>query len=232
MTFGGNSTVAIIDSRFDIGHPDLASKFIVNYDPYSLVNHTTYSYIPNHDDNHGTFVASCAIAETDGGGQLASIGFDTEFYAYTWNNGIFKAHHASMILDVDVISISWFYDCSPDPSGVDSTIISDILNNGTIIVAAAGNGFHGASCSSGGGPPFSPLFPFSPTYDNRIICVSSIGEDNNHYFEDNGANQTHSYFPEVDICAPGYLVMGAQPSLNNQWPYFGGGKGTSFATLW
>lgn len=98
------------------------------------------------------------------------------------------------------------------------------MDNGTIIVASAGNG--PAHCSGG------PIGPFSPLVDSRIICVTSTGIDDKHQ---NSAGTTHSGYPSVSISAPGYSIMGATASTNadgstNTWPYYGGCTGTSHAT--
>ncbi len=227
--------IAVIDTWFDINHPDLEYKFTTTSDPMSG---TTFSSDCKRN-HHGTAVSSFAAAHTDGGGQLSSIGFNTMIKPYHWVNGLAKAHHASIVEGVDVISISWFSSCSPDTTGQDQLIIQEILDNGTTIVASAGNGYTGASCPIGGEPPFSPLYPFSPTYDDRLICVTSTDENDNHTFYMNGENKTHSHYPEVDICAPGYSVMGATSTekeedngncVPNTWPYHGSWSGTSFAT--
>ena len=236
ITKGDSSvSIAVIDTWFDINHPDLSQKIKPHYDPYDNVYFDSDCY----KSNHGTTVASFAAAQTDGGGQLASVGFNSRIIAYSFNNGLVKALHASTVMGADVISISWYSSCSPGPSRVtDSLMIEEILNNGTTIVASAGNGWNGPHCARNDSLTY--LYPFSPAYDSRIIIVTSTDRNDNHTFFENGVNHTHSHFPEVDICAPGYNVMGATCTLkkdsatgncvNNSWPYYGSFQGTSFAT--
>jgi len=221
-----NSNIKIgdIDSDFDILHPDLSAKISPNYDPMTGIVHSA------RGDSHGTATASFVAAQTDGGGQLASIGFNSSLVAYTWlGNGVAKALHASNVMHVDVITISWYGYCdTSDPEFPDDLLmIKEILDNGTIIVAAAGNG--AGQCNGG------PLYPFSPLVDPRIICVTSTGIDDKHQHFKNGVDITHSSYPSVTICSPGYGIMGAVPSINsdgttNTWPYYGDCIGTSFAT--
>lgn len=213
--------IAVVDTQFDSAHPDLATKLKPAYDPYSGVLHTAYSAQTGHW--HGTAVASCAAAETaDTGdnphGQLSAVGFHTGLLAYTWHNGLAKALHASTVMGADVISISWFSSCSPDPNGYDQMVIKEILDNGTVIVASAGNGPHHCGGKN--------IFPFSATLDSRIIIVTGTERNDNH--ANGGATQSH--YPEVDISAPGHGIMVAMPSQNTEWPYFGNAGGTSFAT--
>lgn len=223
-----NIKIAIIDSWFDVNHPDLDQKITPHYDPYPY-DHTNFTSDCT-EDNHGTTVASFAAAETNGGGQLASVGFDTELICFNSNNAFAKALYASNVLNVDIINFSWYSWCDPDTTGSEELIMKEILDNGTIIVAAAGNGT--IDCNGG------ELFPFSAYYDERIIIVTSTDVNDNHTFIENGINKTHSHYANVDICAPGYNVMGAKCTktldsgncVDNPWPYSGASRGTSFAT--
>jgi len=210
--------IAVIDTGFDSGHPDLITKMIPAYDPATGVPNAICS---SGASFHGTATASLAAGETvDAGGtaigQLASVGYKCGLLGYTWNNGLAKALHASTVMKADVISISWFSSCSPDSTGVDQSIIREILDNGTTIVASAGNG--SIHCGGGG------LFPFSATYDPRVIIVTGTDVNDQH------GPTGQSHYPLVDICAPGKDIMAAMPSYNNPWPYYGSLGGTSFAT--
>jgi subtilisin family serine protease len=232
-----NVHVAVVDDWFDINHPDLSTQISPHYD----MNTGTAFSSDGTKENHGTFVSSFVAAQTDvaSGGQLASVGFNTKMYAFTdeYNiDGLAQALFASNVSNADVISISWFYsNCTPNPS--DALVIQEILNNNTIIVASAGNGYYGNgqfACTTNGGPPFKPVYPFSNTFDNRLICVSSTDVNDNHRYIDNGTEITNSYYPEVDICAPGYNCMGATCTVDEYgvpkvWPYYGQGSGTSIA---
>lgn len=108
--------------------------------------------------------------------------------------------------------------------------MKEILNNGTIIVMPAGNGHEGHHCGSQ--DQSTEFYPFNSSYDERIIVVTSTDKTDCHRFIVNGENKTHSHFPTVDICAPGYELFGAlhtQCANDPQWPYFEGLNGTSFA---
>ncbi len=217
-------TIAVIDTDIDVTHPELEDKVIPPYDPYEYPSTPAY-FGAGPNSSHGTSVASLAAGETvpknapyQGGN--ASVGFDCRMIFYRWNNGLKKALHASTVMKACVLSISWFNNCSPDANGYEELIIKEILDNNTIIVAAAGNG--NQHCGGGG------LFPFSAVYDSRVIVVTSTDERDMH----SNINGTHSDYPEVDICAPGYDVMVAMPTQNGSvsWPYYGSASGTSFAT--
>lgn len=244
ITKGATSvTVAILDTWFDINHPDLENQMLYDYDPYDL---TTFSSVCTEND-HGTTVASFVAAETDGGGQLAGIGFKSRLIGYqAWDGDyIERAHHASLVMGADVLTSSaggWRCDDRTDWSIMNTTkqieqlAVQEILNNGTIIVMPAGNGTAGGRCRGVGETMDSPFFPLHPFYDERIIIVSSTDINDNHTYVDGaGTTVIHSFYPEVDICAPGYNVMGAKRTIAddctpNIWPYYGSCSGTSFAT--
>ena len=232
-----NVNIAIIDYDFDVTHPDLASEIFPHYDPYTM-----YQYTCNTTHWHGTTVASFASAETteQGGssqGQLASVGFNTKIIGYMSSSSrqvnLAKALHASNVMGADVIvsCAGATLGCYPDPNSGEELIVQEILDNGTVIVMAAGNGLSGAHC--GASPNnYHPFYPFNPIYDERIIIVTSTDENDYHQFFSGTTEVTHSHFSEVDICAPGYDVMGAKPTEcgGNPWPYFGGFGGTSFSS--
>lgn len=234
LTLGDpNVKTAIIDTDFDIDHPDLAGKIFPLYDPYDNI---PYDCDPFH--GHGTAVASYVAGETTeiGGtsnGQLASVGFNTMMIGYkAWSgNYLQRALHASSVMGANILTSSaGGWTSCPDQSGIDELIVKEILNNGTTIIMPAGNGSGTHNfCSSIDPVHHSAFFPLSPYYDERIILVTSTGIDDMHQ---NGPNGTHSHYPDVDLCSPGYNTMSAQPSDcgANQWPYYGSSSGTSFAT--
>ena len=135
-------------------------------------------------------------------------------------------------MNADILTSSaggWM--CDRNFNDIERIAVKEILDNGTVIVMPAGNGNQGAHCYSddlGSDQPWRPLHPY---YDDRIIIVSSTDIQDNHH---NGADSSHSHYAEVDICAPGYNIMGAKNTVDQsgypQWPYFGSYAGTSFST--
>lgn len=211
--------IAIIDSEFDVTHPDLENKIDPIYDPYTLISHGA-----TMDEQHGTFVASFAGAETNGGGQLASIGYNTRLIAYRKvSSPLEEAHHASFDMGADIISYSWAGSGAYNENH--KLAVKEILDNGTVIVRSAGNTQSDND---------DTRRPFASQYDERIIIVSSTDKNDNHTCPD-PSRETHANYPEVDLCAPGYCVMGAVPTIDgegnpNPWPYYGCSYGTSDAT--
>lgn len=202
--------VAVVDNGFDTNHPELRSKM-------SALDPSTGLRLTIGGEDHGTATAVMAAGKTAESGatwvsEMPSVGFNTSVAGMMWGSTT-AAHYAALAMDADVVSISWYDGCSPDNTGADQLAIREILDHGTTIVAAAGNGL--PDCSG------RELFPFSAQYDERIIVVTSTTKGDTH--ANNGGN-THSHYPTVDLAAPGYGV---------QIAYLGGrtgGWGTSFAT--
>lgn len=231
--------IAILDTEFDITHPDLSSELDPDHDPWDGVPFDCSPVNP-----HGTAVASLASGETTatGGtsqGQLASIGFDSGIIGYrAWvNTGDYlkRAVHASTVMNADVITSSaGGWSRCPDSSGVEALAVKEILDNGTTIVMPAGNGNNGThnTCPDIDPVNHTAFFPLSPHYDERVILVTGTAKNDRHYFNPSGANDlTHSHYPMVDLAAPGHEIMAAGETGcgANPWPYWGGWGGTSFA---
>ena len=216
-----NVFVAVTDDGIDMLHPDLMGevKPLNNF----------YSGTPFSAAGHGTSVATILSAETvDSGqtanGQMASIGYNTKIMFNTWN--IDACLYASSVLNAKVESISWYYPfwCNGAPTSA-LLIENEINDNGTTIFRAAGNG-----------PNFCNglrLYPFSGYEDPRTIVISSVGKDDKHFNTALCSNSsTNSHYAEVDLCAPGYELIGGTATNNgqNSWPYYGCWGGTSQST--
>lgn len=152
---------------------------------------------------------------------------------YRNSNGLAEAWHASTNQNVDVISSSIINYCDPENGRtIVRNTIKEILDNGTVIVQGAGNGFC-AGCYFNGTEykmiqhhclrpldfvSFSPPFPFSPTVDERVILVTGTtsGDSLTRRTYDTTLHQyvntTYHYMPEISVCSPGYDTMGLKPT--------------------
>ncbi len=160
---------------------------------------------------HGTQVAITAAGNTDNGIGKSSIGFNSHMRLYTMGfNQILQASNDG----VRVINMSWASGCSLN--NYCQSIIDEIHDNGTIMVAAAGNG---GTC---GGPT---MLVYPAAY-NHVISVTSVGADSSHErLNAAGVIVTHQHNEFVDISAPGYTVPLIGPTGSA-----GFSSGTSFAS--
>ncbi|MFT6501178.1 MAG: hypothetical protein ACJASQ_001290 [Crocinitomicaceae bacterium] len=194
-----NTIIGISDGNFFIDHEDLENEFLsINTSPTS-----TYFYY------HGTAVATTAAGTTNNGVGKSSIGYNCKMDLVSMNY--------SLVLQLSyggarVINLSWSSGCTNSPYV--QSVIDEVWENGTIIVAAAGNG---GTC----GGPSNLVYPAA---NDHVIAVSSVGPSDNHERTINDSTTTHQHNSSVDICAPGYDV-----ALTVSPGYYLTGNGTSFA---
>ncbi len=213
-----NVRVAVVDDGLDQLHPDLGQKV------YPVNDFFKNGSMDPHR-GHGTSVASFLAAETvDAGqnanGQLASVGYNTHVMFAPWSTGSLAACvYASSVKMAKIINVSWFQSSTASKTYLDAE--KEINDNGTLIVKAAGNGNHHAQGNK--------HYPFSGKEDDRTLIVSGTDKYDKHKITGN-PSATQSDYPEVDLCAPSYGLMGAVATNGgaSTWPYYGSLNGTSF----
>ncbi|WPO92143.1 S8 family serine peptidase [Chryseobacterium sp. HR92] len=193
---GDGVIVGISDTGFRLTHKEFENKIS------TLPGQTVGNEV------HGNVVAGLAGSNTDNNFGISSIGFNNKLLVTSqmgygsWNTLKQLSQNGARI-----ISMSWLSTCSFSQTEQDA--VNEIYNNGTILVAAAGNG----SCGS----TYAQVFPAS--YKN-VIAVSGVGHLNDlnsanttnvkdiHYF--NYATQVNGTQnnEDVDVVAPSYEMFG------------------------
>ena len=195
----GNSSVvvAISDQNYSVNHEELQGKVVY----YDSTNTSSQS--------HGTAVAITAAGSTNNSLGKSSIGYNSSLALYRMNySDVIAASYAGY----RVINLSWTSGCSYNQYVQD--IINEVYENGTFIIAAAGNG---GTC----GGPSNLVYPAA--FDN-VFAVTSVGPQDNHERTIGDASTTHQHNASVDLSAPGYdIAISAGPG----WYLFG--TGTSYA---
>lgn len=197
----GDTTVeiAISDSNYDLNHEE-------------FVDQITYVQQPNSNTNyyHGTAVAITAAGSTNNGTGKSSIGFDSKLQLYAMSyNSILTATYSG----ARVINVSWTSSCGFISSYI-INLVDEVYENGSIIVAAAGNG---GTC----GGPNNYVYPAAI---DKVFAVTSVGPYDNHERYIGDPNSTHQHNDKVDLAAPGYDVP---LTVSSGW--YLTGNGTSFA---
>lgn len=209
-----NVVVAIVDDAVEITHNDLAPVIWTNTGevPNNGVDDDGNGYIddvdgfdvadgdndPNPDApissyDHGTHVAGIAGAASDNNTGVASIGFGVSIMAVkSTNSAQFVTHGYDGIVysvssGADVVNMSW------GGSGSSTTaqnIIDWAYNNGTVLIAAAGND----NVSS----------PFYPANYNHVVAVASTttGDVKSGF---------SNYGNWIDVSAPGSGIYSTVP---------------------
>lgn len=199
ITKGDTSVlISISDAGFDFNHVEFQEKIA------SISSNLSYSNIA-----HGTAVALTAAGATDNGFGKSAIGYKSSLDLRGMN---YNELLASTYAGADIVNASWAAGCYYSQWG--QMVIDEIHGNGTVIVAAAGNG---STCNN----PSTPVYPASY---NHVISVTSVGPSNNHERTIGDPTSTHQHNSMVDIAAPGYDLPVA--ITNNG---FTTANGTSFA---
>lgn len=191
--------IGITDSNYDLNHQELIGK-------YTFVQ----AGLNNPNIDHGTAVAITAAGNTNNGVGKSSIGYNTSLrlYGMSYNNLLQASYDGAK-----VINASWAGGCMY--SDYYQQLIDEVIENGSVIVAAAGNG---GTCGG------SSQLVYPASYYG-VISVSSVGPNDNHERIPGDPTSTHQQNQHVDLTAPGYDVpLSIQ---NNQYIT---GNGTSFAS--
>ncbi|MFM7565941.1 MAG: S8 family serine peptidase [Flavobacteriales bacterium] len=198
VTHGNSSVVlGISDQNINPLHTELQGK-IVHYN----ASNTTIA-------THGNAVCVLAAGNTDNNNGLSAIGFNSTIAFYQMNyNEILVASYGG----IRVINTSWTSGCFFNQYEQDA--VTEAYGNGTMIIAAAGNG---NTCGS----PDALVYPAAYAH---VFAVTSIGPNDNHEQYPGDLNTTHQHNQMVDLSAPGYDV--AIAPLDS---WYLTGSGTSYA---
>lgn len=179
ITTGDSSIlISITDAGYDFNHVEFQNK--IQY---------VSSGITNSNPSHGTAVALTAAGATDNEFGKSAIGYNSSLELRGMNyNELLAATYSG----ANIVNASWAAGCYNSTYG--QMVIDEIYTNGTIIVAAAGNG---STCNN----PDMLVYPASY---NHVISVTSVGPANNHERTIGNPATTHQHNLMVDIAAPGY----------------------------
>lgn len=196
---GENITVGISDSGFLLTHQEFANK-ISTIPGQTVVN--------DNIEHHGNVVAGLAGSKTDNNFGVSSIGFNNQLIVTDkYSSGSWNWLKQLSQNGARIINMSWLSSCSFIQTEQDA--INEIYNNGTVLVAAAGN----SSC----GNTYAKVFPAS--YQN-VIAVSGVGHYNDiggpittnvkdvHYSNYAILQNSLQNNEDVDIVAPSYDMEG------------------------
>ena len=222
VTKGDTSIIiGIVDTGVDWLHPDLRANMWskIGYDLGGL--NGTPDNNPIEDSvkfggYHGTFVAGVADAVTDNVTGVAGMAYNCRIMAVKASRSDMRDSYNTPYIYYGFEGIKYAVDhgakvinCSWGGYGfsqLEQDVINYAVNNGAVVVAAAGN-----DNSS------DPLYPAG--YNGVLSVAATDQNDVKSYFS--------NYGPTIDVTAPGQnLVSTWQPAPH----YYYNGAGTSFAS--
>mgnify|MGYP001342675949 FL=1 len=229
---GEGISVCIVDSGIDLTHPDLSSLTLSGWSDF--INQESEPY---DDNGHGTSMAGILVAD----GWMEGIATKVDLFiakALDGVNGQGSDEIVAQAIDwcvsqnVNIISLSLGGAPGILPfnpfSGRDSgDAANDAINQGIVVVAAAGN--------DGGANDDGDVA--HPSSEQLVISVGGVNTDGNHWSGSSIGDNNGNIFPIIlprqdpnkkpEIVAPAELV----PVINNQnsWSLV---DGTSAATVY
>ncbi|MBQ0138833.1 MAG: S8 family serine peptidase, partial [Kurthia sp.] len=237
---GDEVTLAVIDSNFDVNHPEffysdgkskvLDTSASFTYNGSKVTKQVGKQYLGNKNgDAHGTFCATVAAGSVTGKGtvgiapnsNLLLLNVDKkpksicEAFKYAADNGA----------KVITISIGSYYDYDgdlvndgSDLSKVFDESLSYCYSKGVVVVSAAGNGGYE-------GRETEYTYPGSC---NHVIGVGGLKYDSETKVWDKSSYNSSSQYVFCDIFAPSDNIYSG--ASFNGVQYGGGWEGTSFAS--
>jgi hypothetical protein len=198
ITHGDTSVViAITDANYYVWHEELVGK----------LNYVSDNF--NSDYTHGTVVAITAAGNTNNGLGKSSIGYDSHLQLRVMDyNELLNATYSG----AEIINLSWSSGC--EYMDYPQAVVDEVYANGTVLIAAAGNG---GTCAGASNLVYPASF-------NHVISVTSVGPNDNHERFIGNPGSTHQHNAMVDLSAPGYDV-----ALSTAPGVYTTGNGTSFA---
>jgi len=204
----GNSAVvvAVTDNAINVDHPDLTNKMVAGWD--AAENDNDPRPCGGNNGFHGSHVSGIVGAETDNNLGIASIGWDVSIMPVKigrCSDGALIAGYEGIEWaannGADVINMSWGGGGS---SQYGQNICNDAWNQGSILIAAAGNDNQSTQ--------------FYPAAYNNVVSVASTNQND----QKSGFSQ---YGTWIDISAPGSSILSTDQNSGYQTT-----QGTSMAS--
>lgn len=244
--------VAVLDTGVDVTHPDLKDAVEVSMAYNALTGASGTAEAVEDLQGHGTHVAGIIAGQGKATAQEALtpvFGVASEFNVkivpikVLGDDGtgstvaMSKGIRWAQKMKVDVISMSLGsgseYDCLKD-QGLKDPVIDEVIKEGIIVVAAAGNETCplGGECANGGSYKNYTVLPCA---NEGVLCVGSndskeLPSDFSNFAS--GSSGSQAYRTTPDITAPGSRILSTYPLIDKFDRYRGVSilSGTSMAT--
>ena len=217
---GKDIVVAVLDTGVDDEHEFLRGKFVAGFDCSGLINREIN---PDDTDGHGTHVASIIMSTGGATGLYKGVAPDAKLvdvkvlserginFGDQLIRGIEWVIANKDVYKIKIINLSVASDIEdPDGTSAISQVANQAVENGIIVIAAAGNE----------GPNSQTLL--APSVADNVICVTALDDMNTvnrnddviAYYSSRGPRRDGAKKP--DVCAPGSNIIGAKAAGTGQ----------------
>jgi len=231
---GNGVLVCIVDTGIEVTHPDLANANLVRYRDF--VGGDDQTIQDRGEDRHGTMMAGILVADGEYRGAAPNVGLVVAVALNSEGSTESESTVADAIewcwndMEVDIISLSLGGDPDPEnPLGsMTADAVSDALDHGVFVVAAAGN-------SGGAGTEITDVS--IPANVDGVIAVGAVNRDGTLWERTATGSETEGSEGDTrvepnqkpEVTAPGVgIISTSDPSL--AIPY-SASSGTSDSTV-
>ncbi|MGB7295083.1 MAG: S8 family peptidase [Candidatus Aminicenantales bacterium] len=193
--------IAVIDTGIDFGHPELKNKIVSGGRDFC-----NDDWDATDDQGHGTFVAGIAAADTNNDEGMAGVAWNCKIlpvkvigadgfgeYIDVIDGIIWAADNGAQVIN---LSLGLLDVEPPDESLRDA--LRYAYEKEVVVVAAAGN--YGAGTGTD-----NPAVQYPAAYDAYCLAVAATDYNDNR-------TSWSCFGPEVDVAAPGDLVLSIVPT--------------------
>lgn len=217
--------VAVLDTGIDKNHVDLDGGKVIGWKDY--VNNQTSPY---DDHGHGTHVSGIIAGEGDGNSSYVGVAKGTALVGVKVldSNGDGSMSDVTAAIDwcvtnkdtygIDVINLSLGTSSSSDGTDSTSLAVNNAVDNGIVVVVAAGN--YGPSKYTIGSPGAAEKAL-------TIAAMADVGENGFNLASFSSRGPTADERIKPDISAPGYQITAPKSGTTSSYVTY---NGTSMAT--
>ncbi|WP_152912110.1 S8 family serine peptidase [Caloranaerobacter sp. TR13] len=217
--------VAVIDTGIDGNHVDLDGGKIIGWKDF--VNNQP---LPYDDNGHGTHVAGIIAGEGDGNPNYTGVAKGTALVGLkvldSQGNGSMSDVTAAIdwcitnkdVYGIDVINLSLGTSGSSDGTDSTSLAVNNAVNNGIVVVVAAGND---------GPNKYTIGSPGAAEKAITVAAMADVGENGFSLADFSSRGPTADERIKPDIASPGYNITAPKANTTNGYVTY---SGTSMAT--
>ncbi|KXG73821.1 S8 family serine peptidase [Thermotalea metallivorans] len=217
--------VAVIDTGIYGGHVDLDGSKIIGWKDYVGGKTTPYD-----DNGHGTHVAGTIAGEGDGNAIYAGVAKGAALVGLKvldkQGNGSMSDVTAAVdwcitnknVYGIDIINMSLGTSGSSDGTDATSLAVNRAVDNGIVVVVAAGNSGPGRYTIGSPGAAEKAI---------TVAAMADVGEKGFNLTNFSSRGPTADGRTKPDIAAPGYNITSVKTNTTNSYITY---SGTSMAT--